>query len=600
VSARRLLVGLVAAGTLASCGGGSGSPTAAPSPSPPASSSGLSPSNPCTAALAGLADVAAASGPRPRKDHGLGQDKRHVRDLLALHRLPHGGGVASRASAARAARSGEIALLADDGAILIPANPFDLAGVSLRFEPNPQGGYDARRADGGFRPDLGRRLDLGDDDATEQPLPFAFPFYGASRAAAFVNSDGNLTFGASDTASTERSLGRFLAGAPRVAPFFADLDPSAGGAVFASASAVALTVTWCAVPDFDGTGRVTAQASLLPGGAVEVRIDGSSTLKEAVVGVSPGSTDAFAPVDLSASGPSAGGARAVGERFAESVAVDLVTAARRFFAEFSDSYDQLVFWTDARATDANTFAFEVTVKNAIAGTGLEPQDSAASFGSRALESVVMMDDLGKYPEDPLARANGENTALALVAHETGHRWGATLRFRDASGRASDAWLGRQLAHWGFFTNSSASVLEGNEIVDLGGGSFRTAGTVSRYGPFDLYAMGLLAESDVPPTFFVERPSGTGQENDAPPRTGVSFTGTRRDVAIADVVAAMGPRNPPASGAPRRHRQAWVYVTGKGRSADPAAVAKLDTFRRAFEPYFFEATGGRMSVETGLR
>ena len=71
------------------------------------------------------------------------------------------------------------------------------------------------------------------------------------------------------------------------------------------------------------------------------------------------------------------------------------------------------------------------------------------------------------------------------------------------------------------------------------------------------------------------------------------------MAIADVVAAMGPRNPPASRAPRVHRQAWVYVVGRGRTADPAAVTKLETIRRAFEGFFASATGGRMSVETRL-
>jgi len=62
---------------------------------------------------------------------------------------------------------------------------------------------------------------------------------------------------------------------------------------------------------------------------------------------------------------------------------------------------------------------------------------------------------------------------------------------------------------------------------------------------------------------------------------------------------MGPRNPPASRAPRVHRQAWVYVVGRGKTADPAGVAKLETIRRAFEGFFPLATGSRMSVETRL-
>jgi hypothetical protein len=600
-AARSLLV--LAAAPFFACGGSGGSPSAGTAPAPTAASP--SAVNPCTAALAAEGGpTASRAGVSPRKG-GLGHDDRDPRDFLALHRLPRAGGVQASARGAAAVRAGDIAVLTDDGSIVIGANPFDLAGVALRFEPNGRGGYDVGRATGGFRPDLGRRLRLADDDTSEEALAFSFPFYGTSRSTAFVNSDGNLTFGQGDVATDARSLGRVLAGAPRVAPFFADLDPSAGGGMFVNAAPDALTVTWCAVPDFDATGRVTAQASLLPGGAVEFRIDASTTLKEAVVALSPGRADTFASVDLSAAAAADGGSGAVGERFAAAASLDLVAATRRFYAEFADGYDQLVFWSDTRVTESGTFAFETTVENAISGIGQGQADLAAAYGSGGrLSSVVVMDDLGKYPADPTQRVNGENTTLSLVAHETGHRWGATLRFRDASGAASDAWLGRQLAHWSFFCDSDASVLEGSDIEDQGGGSFRTVATVRRYSPFDLYAMGLLEPSEVPPAFYVQNPVITDPttssfDRESAPRTGVSMTGTARLVTVDDVVAAMGPREPPASRAPRLHRQAWIYVVGRGRTADPAAIAKLETIRRAFEPFFSNATGGRMSVETRL-
>jgi len=208
------------------CGGSGGSPSSAPpasTPAPPSSS------NPCTAALGATGGVAASAAGRSPKLDGYGHDDRDPREFLALHLLPRDGGVSARAASSSAERSGDIAVLSDDGSIVIGANPFDLGGAALRFDPNGRGGYDVRRATGGFRPDLGRRLLLADDDTTEEALAFAFPFYGAARASAFVNSDGNLTFGRGDVATDARSLGRVLSGAPRMAPFFADLDPSAGG-----------------------------------------------------------------------------------------------------------------------------------------------------------------------------------------------------------------------------------------------------------------------------------------------------------------------------------------------------------------------------------
>jgi len=592
---------LVAALLVAACGGSDGgSPSGgSPTPFPPSAS------NPCPAALAGLESPGPAAAARKSPGGPFGHDDRDPRELLVLHEAYGGRRVSTRAGAAAADRIGQIAVLPDDGGLVVPPNAFDLRGAGLVFEPNAEAGFDVRRVGGEFRADLGRRLGLADDDSSEEAFAFAFPFYGVARDSAFVNSDGNLTFGEPDTSTEERSLGRVLSGAPRIAPFFADLDPSSGGGVFVSAAADAFTVTWCAVPGFDSTDTVTAQASLLPGGAVEVMIDASTTLRSAVVAVSPGATAGFTAVDLGAAGPSAGGTGAVGERFAAEATLDLVAASRRFYASFPDAYDQLVFWTDTDVTESGTFAFETTVNNAITGIGQDLVELAQSFGSGGrLGSLVVMDDVAKYPSNPSARvvAAGENTTLSLLAHETGHRWGATLLFRDGSGEVSDLLLGRQRAHWSFFFDSDASVLEGNDIEDLGGGSFRTVATVQRYGPLDLYAMGLIGEDEVPSLFFVDGgsvPATPGIDRESGPRTGASVTGTRRDLTVGDVVAALGQRRPRASQSPRLHRQAWVYVVGPGRTASPDAVAKLEVFRERFESYFEVATGGRMSLDARL-
>lgn len=583
------------------CGGSGGSSPSAGSSATTSGSGTPSGSSPCTSALAaaGAATVVAAS---PKASSRLGHDDRDPRALLALQSLPRKGGPRTRARVADVGRMGDIAVVSDDGSLTLRENPLDLGGTGLLFRPNGSGGFDVERTEAAFRTGLGQRLVLGDDDSSEQPL--AFSFYGTAWSSTFVNSDGNLTFGEGDAASTERSLGRVLSGAPRVAPFFADLDPSAGGAVFVSATPAALTVTWCEVPAFDSSEAVTAQTSLLPGGEIEVRIDGATTLTDGITALSPGTAEAFAAVDLSAEGPTPGGGAAVGERFASEPAFDIAAASRRFFEAFPDAYDQLVFWTDTHVT-GDAFAYETTIKNAIAGIGQQAVDLAGEFGSGGrLESVVLMDNTGKYPSDPAARIArlGEDTPLSLLAHETGHRWGATLRFQEPSGPASDLLLGRQRAHWSFFCDSDASVLEGNDIEDVGGGVFQTVGAVQHYGPLDLYAMGLIEEGEVSPVFVVDDgavPGSPGTDRDTGPRTGVTFNGTRRDVTIEEIVGAMGRRQPAARASPRVHRQAWVYVVSPGRSADPVIIEKLEGFRRAFEAFFHSATGGRMALDTRL-
>jgi len=418
-----------------------------------------------------------------------------------------------------------------------------------------------------------------------------------------VNSDGNITFGESDTASTDRSVSRFLTGPPRVAPFFADLDPSTGtGRVFLQAASDATTVTWCGVRGFEATQTVTVQAVLLPDGSIEVHFGSDVGLRNAVVGVSPGRTGQFQPVDLSASGTIPGGANAVGERFSSESDIDLVSLARRFYQTHPDNFDQLLIFTNTKVVGGNTFAFESTISNQIRGIGIDQFDTSADFGSAGnLKSVVVMDTLTKYPASPTTKFLGENNTVSVMGQEAGHRWLAYLKFRDANNRTSMALLGRDQAHWSFFMDSDASVMEGNDIEDLGGGSFRTRDAVKRYSLLDQYAMGLVSDSQVPDFFYVESPVNVQppREADDDPDIGVTFNGTKRVVSIEDVIAAMGRRSPSSSNSPRVHRQAFVYVVATGTTLDNAQVSKLDGIRRAWVDFFNQATSKRMRAQTTL-
>ena len=602
----RFVAALMLLAMLTACGGGEGGTAPNPSPSP---SPGPAPvQNPCVAALAQDEDRARADrlAPDPSKAAGgWGPDERDVGDALWLNAL---GATSQRAPQAAAgeprpavtADIGQIAVLEDDGTLLLPQNAFDLRSAGLRFERNAAGGYDSTSISAQFREPLGRRLTLQDDDAVQEALPFGFSFYGRSHAALFVNSDGNLTFEQADTASSARGFARLLGGPPRVAPFFADIDPSAGGRVFVAAAPDAFTVTWCGVRGFDSTQTMTVQATLLSSGPIEVRFGSTFDLAEGIVALSPGRTGVFAPADFTA-GRQAGGAGAIGERFAGGPELDLVSVARRFYATHGDAFDQLIVWTD-RTVVTDAFAFETTVANGIRGLGLDEFDASRDFGSGgALASMVNMDRIGKYPDDPAAQVLGESSSLAVLAHETGHRWLARLLFRDERGGSSDQLLGRQRAHWSFFMDSDASVMEGNDIEDLRGGAFRTIAAAQRYSRLDLYAMGLAATTEVSPFFFVDAPLNVvpSRDRESPPRVGTTFNGTRRDVLIQDVIDALGPRQPSSAESPRLHRQAFVFVVGRGVTPSSGDLARLERLRREWEPYFRQATEGRMQVRTTL-
>jgi len=252
-------------------------------------------------------------------------------------------------------------------------------------------------------------------------------------------------------------------------------------------------------------------------------------------------------------------------------------------------------------TDA--FAYETTVKNEVKGIGVDTYDLAGDFGSAGrLRSVVVMDWLGKYPDNPQSKFLGENNTVSVLGQESGHRWLAFLEFRDRTGSRSDALLGRDLAHWSFFFDSDASVMEGNDIEDLGGGSFRTVGAVRRYSLLDQYAMGLVPDTAVPSFFYVESPTNVSNSatRESAPQVGVTFNGTRRDVLIQDVIAIHGPRSPNSSQSSKVHRQAFIYVVSAGRSPDSSQINKIDNIRRQWESFFLQATDGRMTANTALR
>lgn len=594
-----LLVGLVA------CGGGGGGGTPPPTTPPPASS------NPCTnVSLTGFrtpADERLRAEKRLRVDGG---SRYSVLNALALHKsrlrgsgeaaagpLPRGAG----GPAPDAVDIGEIAVVQDDGDLIAPPNTFDLRGSGVRFTRNGSGGYDAQRADGTFRGTLGRQLTLTDDDSAAAPVAFGFPFFGQTVTEAFVNSDGNVTFGEGDSASSERNIARLMTGAPRVALFLADLDPSAGGRIYVNAAADRYTVTWCSVRGFESTRTITAQMTLLPDGAIEfVYSTGTNNLLDAVIGVSPGRTGEFEPVDLSAAGPTGGGAAAVGERFAERGELDNVALLRKFYETHPDNYDQLIIWTDAPLI-RDAFAYEITVANEIRGIGVPLFDASRDFGSGGrLRSLAVMDWINKYPDDPRQKFLGENSTVSVMGQEVGHRWLAFFDFRDHTGTRSGSLLGRDDAHWSFFMDSDASVMEGNDIEDLGGGSFRTAGAVSRFSLLDQYAMGLVEPGEVPPFFYVQSPANTTRTSDSAPQVGVTFNGTRRDVLVQDIIAIHGDRVPTAAAAPRVHRQAFILVSSAGSTPAASAIAKVDRIRLEWEAFFRTATDGRMTAVTTLR
>ena len=557
--------------------------------------------DPCAVASTYRAARVRDARDRDRKYGHFGADSRDVRDLLH-HSSAAAQARARTASIDRVTPAADrddqhIAILEDSaGELITRPNRFDLVNSGVRFEPG-NGGYTINTIGGEFRSALGRAVTLNDDDSVAEAIAFPFRFYDREFTSLFINSDGNLTFEEADHASSARSVQRVAGGVPRIAPFFADLDPSVGGKVFVNAAPDAMTITWCAVPGFGLEEIVTAQTVLLPGGAIEFRY-GATDLEEGIVALSPGRVADVTAVDFNRVATQPAGAVAVTERFAAVADLDLVAASRRFYANHPAEFDQLVFFTDTPVVH-DAFAFETTIQNSIQGIGAEAYDYSAEFGSAgALHSVINMDRISKYPSAPDQKLFSEISTWGVLAHETGHRWLARMLFSDVNRAVSDQLLGRQRAHWSFFMDTDGSVMEGNEIEDLGGGRFRTAAGAEKYNRLDLYAMGLVTPAEVPAWFYVDVPVSFHERED-PAIAGVTFTGTRRNVTIQNVIEVMGPRVPDAGSAPRLHRQAFVFVRRASAVLDPQDLALLRRIREGFPNFFRRLTENRMTLRATL-
>ena len=598
---RRILYGAIIATLLIAACGGDPAGTAPPTTTvpPPATTSG------CSIPLAPAALTSISAQPKPAST----SDRRTRRGRAYEELWKHQAAVARRrlapasiSPAASAEDIGQVAVVRDEGDLVLPANPFDLRAIAVTFARTGSGGSDARRSDRQVQSAVGEKIPLGDDDSAQVSMPFTFPFYAGRYSNVFVNSDGNVTFGAEEHASSDRNVSRFLTGPPRIAPVFDDLDPSQAGGVFRRIDGDALLLTWCDVPEFSVlSNRVNVQLRLATDGSIDFVYGTTVAPSAAVVGLSPGETGIFSPVDVStvsSSATVAGGSGAIGERFATSQDFDFVALTRKFYQAHGDDFDQLVIFTNTKTTQRGTFAFEFTVANEVAGIGVDIYDSSRDFGSRGrLRSVVDMDVLTRFPDDPRQRFLGENNTLSLMGQECGHRWLAFLEFRDGTVNSKEM-LGRDEAHWSFFFDSDASNMEGNDIADLGNGVFRTVGAVSRYSALDQYAMGLRAESEVPPMFLVSQVS-SGQNAEDAPKIGVEIRGTRKDVRIADIVAASGTRRPDAASAQKVFRQAFIYVVAQTRETTDD-LNKLERIRAAWETFFSDSTEGRGTMIARLR
>lgn len=575
-------------------------------------------------ALAVAAAALAASLPASAAPLALGKvacgTSRSAREALFLHdqRMLRRPGFAPVALSVPTAvrKIGEIAVIEATSDIVAPPNPFDLSRKQITITPSGSTfTVESSSIDAGTAISTpGMVLDLEDDDFSRIELPFEFPFYGTDYTRLYVQSDGNITFIYPEASSTERAFSRVAGGPPNISPFFRDLDPSRGGRVLLELQGNGLTVTWHQVPEWveHGSGTPhTFQVSLDSTGAIEFRYGVVEATTDAVVGLFRGDPTTRAnAVDWSAADAMSFDSSAIlAEVFRADRAIDEYAIVHAFYRSLEDAYDSLIVFNDLDF-DASRFslAHAYTVRNYISGIGEPLFDYGRFFGSpERLSAFVNMGSVSDYPPSPFASIPGlpHASMLTILAHEIGHRFLAYAAFVDPeSGEISLDLLGRQYAHWSFFFNSQASVLEGNAIRDHGEGvspRFETVAATQTYSELDQYLMGLRDASEVPAMFLVKDPSAERRLG-APgrsPEVGVAFDGVRQEIRIEDIIAAAGERRPSMVASQKDFRHAFALVVEDGDSPNEDTLRLLEQLRRSWLTFVRVHLGDRTTVKTEL-
>lgn len=519
---------------------------------------------------------------------------------------------APRAAPASWARDyGHIAVMDSSGGAVMEPNTFNLTGRSIAFTPVSPDASRYRLESGpqaynGQAADQGQAIQsLGDDDYRSIGLPFDFPFFGRRHREMLVHSDGAVTFLQPDADSSSRSLGRLFSGPPRIAPLFADLDPSRGGAVIVNLEANRVTVTWREVPeyrDFSTGPRQTFQLVLESGGRIVFHYF-SGTPSAAVAGIAPGYLQGQPEVADLAAPPAGEFSSAVAERFGSERSLDIVRIAQRFYETHDDAFDYLVIFNSLGIDAAqNAVAYEVTVRSNTTGIGDTGLDRGYVYGSPwRLQAVMNMGPLSQYPVDPYARVGSRgaitgDSTMTILGHEAGHLFLALASVRDPERPSDLPMLGAQLAHWSFNFHSDASLLEGNRIADNRDGTFLTIATVEGFSALDQYLMGLRGSGEVDPVFYV---ANSNVSRSALPRVNVTLRGSRRDVTVEELIAAEGRRTPDDTVAQRLFRFAFILVVPPGTEPSAEELAQLEAYRAEFEPFYHRAAGQRAWAGTSL-
>ena len=524
---------------------------------------------------------------------------------------------------------------------IVPASLFDLNGQTLVFTPDGRGGYSRSVRDVALEEDIGEEPS---SDRQEIELDFPFEFSGRQWRSFFVTGNGLITFGKPFPSWDSRTPSRFgtmqmIADAFLVAPTISALyKPYLGARTYVSSKPDRVVVTWDArdVP-FAVYGRrpkevLRYQIALHSNGSVALHYgpqpaDADEAIRDGIVGLFP-EVAASAPTDLSE--PSSRPSPTQYEVFRYVAIRDrdqgVADVSCRIIKVLGDHFDFFAFNSEFRVDlqeayqPGHGFAgfYPGNIQAEVEGIGIEgdyttPCESRLknSWGYPVwMKAASMM--RASYAED--GHRTPYDDGLTVFAHEIGHTWLAYASYL-AGGERKSMQTAERGVHWALEVHAPApfpwreqyngSVMGGAYWRENSDGTFTaTSGWTTRGGGFswlDLYLMGLAPPDEVPDMFILRNIRREGPCTAEPwecERFG-PFAADKEIVTMEQVLAAMGPRNPPAERARKAYNMGFVYFLLPGQTPDPELLREHAEYRDRAVDHWRHITGGRSQITTAV-
>ncbi|MCW5977617.1 MAG: hypothetical protein KIT09_06050 [Bryobacteraceae bacterium] len=471
--------------------------------------------------------------------------------------------------------------------------------------------------------DQGEPAGLADNESRRVPLPFGFPYFGRLWQDLYLNSSGAVSFGEPMRADTEIMLAKVNLGPPAILAAYAEvlLSRSTGGVRFLARPDL-FAVTWLDVTVMEpwGTPNIgTFQLRLYPDGRIDLEYVRVPTVR-ALLGLVSGNTSGKAElVSFALDAPREFSSTLVERIFFGYPQPDLVTVAQRFFATHEDAYDFLIVYSALPWPGGyyqNPSGGTVVLRDSTAGIGRPPIDEGLTWASgKRLRSVINMGDLYllfQFGEDnPPAPPDGiipllssqEATPMSTLAHQVGHLFGAFVSVERPELVRRFPMLDLSHTHWSYYLNNGGSFLGGYAFVrdgaDSRGEIYRCLGLNHRYSELDLYLMGLIPIEHVPKFSFIEMEYDTSPFLSDYDYGCQSLPGVLRQIDPRELIDRYGPRAPDHRTSQKQWRAAFIVLIPDQGELPYDRIAQVDTYRLAFENYFFRHTQGLARMETEL-